>query len=157
MDVYRNVYLHKKRRRNQHSSVFLLVRKMGLEPTRHGHTHLKRACLPIPALPHRRRRCVGIAKKMLAYPKGKVKLFLPGAPRGVPTMIFRAGNRIAHLPFRAAISLLLQVVSARIFWVRPIRLVLKWKKGRSFSWRISTGCIYSFKQARTGFSMSASV
>jgi hypothetical protein len=31
---------------------FFLVRKMGLEPTRHGHTHLKRACLPIPALPH---------------------------------------------------------------------------------------------------------
>ena len=28
-----------------------LVRKMGLEPTRHGHTHLKRACLPSPALP----------------------------------------------------------------------------------------------------------
>ena len=28
-----------------------LVRKMGLEPTRHRHTHLKRACLPIPALP----------------------------------------------------------------------------------------------------------
>lgn len=28
-----------------------LVRKMGLEPTRHKHTHLKRACLPIPALP----------------------------------------------------------------------------------------------------------
>ena len=24
---------------------------MGLEPTRHRHTHLKRACLPIPALP----------------------------------------------------------------------------------------------------------
>ena len=31
----------------------LLVRKMGLEPTRHRHTHLKRACLPIPALPHK--------------------------------------------------------------------------------------------------------
>ena len=28
-----------------------MVRKMGLEPTRHRHTHLKRACLPIPALP----------------------------------------------------------------------------------------------------------
>ena len=28
-----------------------LVRRMGLEPTRHGHTHLKRACLPIPAPP----------------------------------------------------------------------------------------------------------
>ena len=27
------------------------MRKMGLEPTRHRHTHLKRACLPIPALP----------------------------------------------------------------------------------------------------------
>jgi hypothetical protein len=26
---------------------------MGLEPTRHRHTHLKRACLPIPALPHK--------------------------------------------------------------------------------------------------------
>ena len=32
-------------------ALFLLVRKMGLEPTRHRHTHLKRACLPIPALP----------------------------------------------------------------------------------------------------------
>ena len=30
-----------------------MVRKMGLEPTRHRHTHLKRACLPIPALPHK--------------------------------------------------------------------------------------------------------
>lgn len=28
-----------------------LVREMGLEPTRQRHTHLKRACLPIPALP----------------------------------------------------------------------------------------------------------
>ena len=34
-------------------ALFLLVRKMGLEPTRHRHTHLKRACLPIPALPHK--------------------------------------------------------------------------------------------------------
>ena len=34
-------------------TLFLLVRKMGLEPTRHRHTHLKRACLPIPALPHK--------------------------------------------------------------------------------------------------------
>ena len=32
-------------------TLFYLVRKMGLEPTRHRHTHLKRACLPIPALP----------------------------------------------------------------------------------------------------------
>ncbi len=29
-----------------------LVREMGLEPTRQRHTHLKRACLPIPALSH---------------------------------------------------------------------------------------------------------
>ena len=28
-----------------------LVRQMGLEPIRHRHTPLKRACLPIPALP----------------------------------------------------------------------------------------------------------
>ena len=34
-------------------ALFPLVRKMGLEPTRHRHTHLKRACLPIPALPHK--------------------------------------------------------------------------------------------------------
>lgn len=27
-----------------------LVREMGLEPTRRKHTHLKRACLPVPAL-----------------------------------------------------------------------------------------------------------
>ena len=40
-----------KERRDTVSTLFILVRKMGLEPTRHGHTHLKRACLPIPALP----------------------------------------------------------------------------------------------------------
>ncbi len=40
-----------KERRDTVSTLFFLVRKMGLEPTRHGHTHLKRACLPIPALP----------------------------------------------------------------------------------------------------------
>ena len=31
---------------------FFLVREMGLEPIRRRHTHLKRACLPIPALAH---------------------------------------------------------------------------------------------------------
>ena len=31
---------------------FLLVRETGLEPVRLRHTHLKRACLPIPALSH---------------------------------------------------------------------------------------------------------
>ena len=34
------------------SKRFYLVREMGLEPTRQRHTHLKRACLPIPALSH---------------------------------------------------------------------------------------------------------
>ena len=29
-----------------------LVRQTGLEPVRQGHTPLKRACLPVPALPH---------------------------------------------------------------------------------------------------------
>ena len=29
-----------------------MVRGMGLEPTRQRHTHLKRACLPIPASSH---------------------------------------------------------------------------------------------------------
>ena len=29
-----------------------LVRSMGLEPIRQRHTPLKRACLPVPALPH---------------------------------------------------------------------------------------------------------
>ena len=27
-------------------TVSVMVREMGLEPTRHNHTHLKRACLP---------------------------------------------------------------------------------------------------------------
>ena len=31
---------------------FILVRVMGLEPIRRGHTPLKRACLPIPAHSH---------------------------------------------------------------------------------------------------------
>ena len=43
-----NLYIKKGPNR---SSGLFLVRKMGLEPTRHRHTHLKRACLPIPALP----------------------------------------------------------------------------------------------------------
>jgi hypothetical protein len=30
----------------------VLVRETGLEPVRHGHTPLKRACLPVPALSH---------------------------------------------------------------------------------------------------------
>jgi len=30
-----------------------VVRQMGLEPIRSSHTHLKRACLPIPALPRK--------------------------------------------------------------------------------------------------------
>ena len=29
-----------------------VVRVTGLEPVRHGHTPLKRACLPVPAHPH---------------------------------------------------------------------------------------------------------
>ena len=46
-----------------------MVRKMGLEPTRHRHTHLKRACLPIPALPHKAmpRHC----KKYFSIPAAK--------------------------------------------------------------------------------------
>ena len=36
----------------QPCGVFNLVRETGLEPVRHKHTPLKRACLPIPALPH---------------------------------------------------------------------------------------------------------
>ena len=31
---------------------FQMVRQTGLEPVRQGHTPLKRACLPVPALPH---------------------------------------------------------------------------------------------------------
>ena len=31
---------------------FQMVRQTGLEPVRLGHTPLKRACLPVPALPH---------------------------------------------------------------------------------------------------------
>ena len=30
----------------------ILVRETGLEPVRLRHTHLKRACLPVPALSH---------------------------------------------------------------------------------------------------------
>ena len=40
-----------KKKKTPKGVFFFLVRKMGLEPTRHRHTHLKRACLPIPALP----------------------------------------------------------------------------------------------------------
>ena len=42
-----------KKKKTPKGVFFFLVRKMGLEPTRHRHTHLKRACLPIPALPHK--------------------------------------------------------------------------------------------------------
>ena len=48
---FARVTLIYKRKGPNRSSGLFLVRKMGLEPTRHRHTHLKRACLPIPALP----------------------------------------------------------------------------------------------------------
>ena len=48
--------LRGRKKENPHGGIrhggSLLVRKMGLEPTRHRHTHLKRACLPVPALSH---------------------------------------------------------------------------------------------------------
>ena len=51
MCVQKRVHEKQKSARTNVPTLFLLVRKMGLEPTRHRHTHLKRACLPIPALP----------------------------------------------------------------------------------------------------------
>ena len=51
--VQKRVHEKQKSVRTNVPTLFLLVRKMGLEPTRHRHTHLKRACLPIPALPHK--------------------------------------------------------------------------------------------------------
>ena len=56
----------------------LLVRKMGLEPTRHRHTHLKRACLPIPALPHNALQpfgCLSTARSILSHCSRKFKSF----------------------------------------------------------------------------------
>ena len=53
MCVQKRVQVKQKSARTNVPTLFLLVRKMGLEPTRHRHTHLKRACLPIPALPHK--------------------------------------------------------------------------------------------------------
>ena len=48
-----NTNKHKKPQVVLHDLRFtFLVREMGLEPTRQRHTHLKRACLPIPALSH---------------------------------------------------------------------------------------------------------
>ena len=51
MCVQKRVHEKQKSARTNVPTLFPLVRKMGLEPTRHRHTHLKRACLPIPALP----------------------------------------------------------------------------------------------------------
>ena len=51
MCVQKRVQVKQKSARINIPTLFYLVRKMGLEPTRHRHTHLKRACLPIPALP----------------------------------------------------------------------------------------------------------
>lgn len=48
----KGVHPHAPNKKGAPRLLFYLVRKMGLEPTRHRHTHLKRACLPIPALPH---------------------------------------------------------------------------------------------------------
>ena len=45
-----------------------MVRGMGLEPTRQRHTHLKRACLPIPASSH-------IAEVIIALPRPVVNSF----------------------------------------------------------------------------------
>ena len=47
---FKSHFLQKKKPRQAKAYLGFLVREMGLEPIRRGHTHLKRACLPIPAL-----------------------------------------------------------------------------------------------------------
>ena len=49
---YPNRFFIVSTKKHRSESERCLVREMGLEPTRHRHTHLKRACLPIPALSH---------------------------------------------------------------------------------------------------------
>ena len=49
---FKSHFLQKKKPRQAKAYLGFLVREMGLEPIRRGHTHLKRACLPIPALAH---------------------------------------------------------------------------------------------------------
>ena len=49
---YPNRFFIVSTKKHRSESERCLVREMGLEPTRQRHTHLKRACLPIPALSH---------------------------------------------------------------------------------------------------------
>ena len=49
---YPNRFCFVSTKKHRSESERCLVREMGLEPTRQRHTHLKRACLPIPALSH---------------------------------------------------------------------------------------------------------
>ena len=49
---YPNRFFLVSTKKHRSESERCLVREMGLEPTRQRHTHLKRACLPIPALSH---------------------------------------------------------------------------------------------------------
>ena len=49
---YPNRFFVVSTKKHRSESERCLVREMGLEPTRQRHTHLKRACLPIPALSH---------------------------------------------------------------------------------------------------------
>ena len=54
----------KKRRSSVENRRFILVRGKGLEPSRQRHTHLKRACLPIPASSHISWDCAIIAPRI---------------------------------------------------------------------------------------------
>ena len=56
-------------------TISFLVRQMGLEPIRRRHTPLKRACLPIPALPHLSNARV-IISKHFRFVNNFFKIFL---------------------------------------------------------------------------------
>ena len=65
-------------KKNLETQGFFKLRMMGLEPIRHGHTPLKRACLPVPAHSHsllRRVASLSATDNIIAKGNGFVNIF----------------------------------------------------------------------------------
>lgn len=113
---------------------FVLVRKMGLEPTRHGHTHLKRACLPIPAHSHIHLCCHATAINIIWNCNAFVKAYFKNNSKNVD----QTKMEILHAEFTTYKA------------IAPAHTIIETKKGGEMNYGNRSFCKRSNESVQDG-------